>query len=435
MRGLGLVIVVAACSSEQGARLGLHAPQGPASAASFDLVLATPSVVPVIPDQRVDPHALTTETATYFLQRTAATGDAIPSLNGYTIVLEPSPTIADTSFIPFLLAYDDRGALAGIGTYHADPASSQPSAILVQRGEVDEFILEVEPVHEIDPSAPILPQQALRVACTRQDGTTFQSGVAWHPASGPELRIVLPDDPSSEDATQRKLDLDCDDHVVAPNDASADCDDVRASFHEGAPDTCDGEDTNCDGNRFVVVDCPAASGICPNPATGSGVALCDDTSGVQAPCQSDGQCLCDTTSSGCTKCQIAHLAVTMTGSITPCQPGVGQLMSPQGCDGGSPCTVAVVATSGGWDAAVAQSLVTGFDQEVTGVGSSYFLRAHRPEGQGAAITGNPGEDTGEVDLAITDHDGATQLVTVDLRLDELPSQCPGNGPYPMICSP
>jgi hypothetical protein len=434
MRWLGLVILVAACSNEHAARLTLHAPDGPSSAASFDLVLATPSLVPVIPDQRVDPHALTTESVNYFLQRSAATGDAIPSLSGYTIVLEPSPTIADTSFIPFLLAYDASGALVAIGTYHADPASPQPSAIVVQAGEVDEYTLDVEPVHEADASMAIAPGQALRVACTHTDGSSFESGIAWHPSAGPDLRILLPDDPASEDATQRQLDLDCDAHAVAPNDASADCDDVRAAFHEGAPDTCDGEDTNCDNNRFVVVDCPASTGICPNPQTGSGVALCDDTSGIQAPCQSDAACLCATNAS-CTKCQIAHIPATMTGSITPCQPGIGQLTSPQGCAVASPCTVAVIAVRGGWEAEVAADTTTGFARQAMGVGSSYYVKARRPEGPGATIPGVGGGDTGEVDLAITDQTGATQLVSVDLRLDELPSMCPGSGPYPMVCSP
>jgi len=144
------VVSVAACSSGEGARLTLRAPGGPSDAGSLELVLASPALVPVVPGQRVSPMAITTETVTYFLQRTTAGaiagGHGVSPVDGYAIVLEPSPAIADTTFIPFVLLYDASGSLAGLGSYHADPQSPAPSPILVQRGEIDQYTLDVEPV-------------------------------------------------------------------------------------------------------------------------------------------------------------------------------------------------------------------------------------------------------------------------------------------------
>src|SRR5438270_4037800 len=141
-----------------------------------------------------------------------------------------------------------------MGTYHA-PNTTTPSTILVQPGEIDEYTLDIEAVTAVGDSQPVLASEAMLVQCARQDQSTFESGVAWRPAAGGELRVLLPDQPGEMDATQRPLDLDCDAHEVTAGDSSDDCDDTRPHFHRDATDVCDGMDTNCDGARFIAVDC------------------------------------------------------------------------------------------------------------------------------------------------------------------------------------
>ena len=429
--------VLAACGNDYGAQLALHAPSGPGSAAAFQIVLGSPQLIPMVMNQRVSPASTQSETVTYYLQRTSAglvpASGAIDKVDGFTVRIEPNPDLVDRAFIPFLLLRDGSGALIGMGTYRA-PGQTKPSPILVQPDEIDEYTLEVEPVTQVDDAQPVAASDALLVTCARKDQSTFESGVVWRTGAGEELRVLFPAEPGSTDATQRALDLDCDDHVA---DAGGDCDDTRASFHQDAAETCDGLDTNCDGRPYLAVACsPTTPGVCVDPMSGQGVALCDDRTGAVGTCQSDPQCLCATGATSCTKCQIKHPMQTMAGAIQPCQPGIGTLSTQGQCDGGDPCTVDVLAVRGGWEALVAASTSGPFGKTATGVGSSFVLLAKRPEGPGATIPGDAGHHTGEVELAVTDAQGIPHLMGVDLVFDgDVFTTCSGNGPFPMTCSP
>ena len=283
LMGPSIVLVgLVACSADDGAHLTFSAPMGPTKAASFDLVLATPDLVPAIRNQRLGPSGTAAEEVTYYLQRTTAGAESehgsIAKVEGFTLRVEPNTGISDTAFIPFLLLHDEAGALVGIGTYHAGD-STDPAPIVVRRGEIDRYTLVIEPVTQIVDTAPLVAQEALAVSCYHADQTTWPSGIAWRTAAGRELRVLFPDQGEGTDATTRELDLDCDGHVVTPADASADCDDTRGWFHPGAVEACDGYDTNCDGSPYVVSACPQTTGGCTsNPS--SGVALCDDTTGT-----------------------------------------------------------------------------------------------------------------------------------------------------------
>src|SRR5438445_5969874 len=121
MRWLGLVLLAAACS-ESGAHFTLSAPDGPETAASFRVILATPDQIPSIANQRVTPGAMATQTVPYFLQRTVAGASegAIEHVDGLRIKLEADfAAMPETTFIPFVLLYDAQGAIVGVGTYHA----------------------------------------------------------------------------------------------------------------------------------------------------------------------------------------------------------------------------------------------------------------------------------------------------------------------------
>jgi hypothetical protein len=435
MRAVGLVLVLTACT-EEGAHLTFRAPDGPNTAATYQLVLASPDMVPMIDAQRVTPTGLWTETVSYYLQSTevAATG-SLDRVEGFTVLVAPSSGTNDTAFIPFVALYDHSGTLVGMGTFRTSDGGP-PAPILVKRTEVDRYTLDVEPVQEVDDSMPVQAGQALRVDCTHSDQSTFDSGLAWRPHAGGELRILLADGDGG-DATGRPLDMDCDGHVVSPTDATPDCDDTRARFHEGATEACDGEDTNCDGAPAFVVACTAAPGqqLCTN-AQSQGVALCDDTTGTVGACQSDPQCTCATNTTGCNRCVLQHETATpQSGFVEPCQPGIGQLSSGGHCDGGSPCIVRVLGVQGGWAVTIAANSQAPFASFAAAVGASFAIKAERPEGPGTQIMGALGHSVGEVDLDIIDVMGVHHYEGVELEMDSVDSVCPAAGTYSMACSP
>jgi hypothetical protein len=436
MRGAAILLGVAACS-DAGAHLTLRAPDGPVNATTFEVVLASPALVPVIPNQRVSPKTTTQETVTYFLQRTAAgaTGGAVGTVDGFTILVEPDAEVADQTFIPFVLLYDDASQLVGVATYEPDPTVVQPSPIFVQHGQVAKYDLAVEPVTEVADTGPVATRDAMPVKCTRDDQSTFLSGVVWRPRGSGELRLLLPDDPSSTDATQRMLDLDCDGHAVTETDTTADCDDTRARFHAGAKEQCDGEDWNCDAVPYVVLPC-TGSPLCSSSNTG--YQLCDDTSGTLGACSADVACICasNPTSTSCVRCVLQFAHGNTLGEVAPCQPGVGTL-STQGVCENTTCTVDVVSVRGGWDVGVGQTSAGPFLPTVANITGQFAIRAKRPEGSGASLPGTAGGSMGVAELVIVPANGTpAKWLSVDLELaTQQQTSCSGNGPFVMSCSP
>jgi len=436
MKWVGLLILAAGCS-ESGAHFTLSAPNGPASAASFRVILATPDQIPSIANQRVTPASLETRTVPYFLQRTIAGADAQPidRVDGLAVKIEPDG-VGGSQFIPFVLLYDGNGAIVGVGTFHAQ-GQTMPSPVIVLPDEIDKYTLDVEPVMQVDDKVRAAAGQVQVVDCFDDMQHPVTSGFAWRPAGGDELRVLFPID-GGLDATGRELDLDCDGHKVTVENSSPDCDDTRAWFNRDAIETCDGYDTNCDGLANIVVACTASNGgqICPDPTTGMGLTLCDDRAGQVGQCQSDPQCLCATDPTNCTRCILDWELGTTASSLVPCQPGVGSMSTSGLCETG-PCIVQVLAVHGGWSADVASSTSNlSFGSKATGVGSSFLIRARRPEGPGIEIPGVKGESTGEIDLSITGPDGSVHLRAVDLRIAlDAATSCDGSGPFSMSCFP
>jgi hypothetical protein len=437
MKWLGLFLLAAACS-ESGAHFTLAAPDGPDTAASFRVILATPEQIPSIANQRVSPDSMATQTVPYFLQRTVAgaSEEPIDKVDGLRIKLEANfAEMTDTTFIPFVLLYDDAGTIVGVGTFHAE-GQTMPSPVLVLPGEIDKYTLDVEKVVQVDDAARPAPFQVLPVDCYREDQTTFTSGIVWRPNGGGELRILFPNDDST-DATGRDLDLDCDGKKVSPETSSSDCDDTRGSFYAGAQETCDGYDTNCDGQQLMVTSCvPTSSNVCPDPTTGMGLALCDDRTGQASDCQSDPQCLCANGITGCAKCMLSYSDATTAGSVVPCQPGIGTVSTFSLCSATELCTVEVLAVRGGWKAEVATDPQSSFGSKAQNVGLRFALKVKRPEGPGVEIPGMAGHSTGEVDFAITTKNGQSYLRGIDLYIgSDSPVVCSTSGPYSMSCSP
>lgn len=428
-----LAFVLAACS-DNGAHLTFKAPEGPAAAATFKVVLATPELVPTVRNQRVSADSTATHEVSYYLQRTLAGGSYEDvDVDGFTVRVEPDPGLADTLFVPFVIFYATDGAVVGVGTYHAGDVVT-PSPIKVIRDEIDIYDLDVEPVTQlVDDNLAVAASQVQVVECSRDDQPKYTSGIVWRPKTGGEIRLLFPDD-DSLDATGRALDLDCDGHAVTAESSGTDCDDSRAWFHRDAQETCDGYDTNCDNLQNLLVACATNSGsVCPSSP--SGFAVCNDGTGEQTQCQVDPQCACAQNPSGCPRCLIDHSAAG-GGNITPCQPGETYMYTPSICTDALSCTVEVIGTRGGWKAEVAADAVTPvFGFRATGVHYKFLFRLKRPEGVGASIPGVPGTSLGDVELAITGSDGTTLLRAFDIQTPETLAQCAGGGPFPMYCTP
>ena len=144
MRWHGLLILLAGACSESGAHFTLSAPQGPESASSFRVILATPEQIPSIANQRVGPNSNQTQTVPYFLQRTVAgvSEGSIEHVDGLRIKLEADfAAMPETTFIPFVLLYDAHGSVIGVGTYHA-AGQTMPSPVLVMPDEIDKYVLD-----------------------------------------------------------------------------------------------------------------------------------------------------------------------------------------------------------------------------------------------------------------------------------------------------
>ncbi|MGC4083296.1 MAG: putative metal-binding motif-containing protein [Vicinamibacterales bacterium] len=166
---------------------------------------------------------------------------------------------------------------------------------------------------------------------------------------------------NATDATTRSADLDCDDFDAADDD----CDNLRSAYHPGQTETCDGLDTDCDGRRMEVQECPLANNVCG----GTGVSLCTDmgANAVATVCQPDPTCACLSGSNGgCARC-IIDTRIGSGGATTrsACAPAIGKLHLDQYCEGG--CTVEVVEVEGG-EASVASAEIGPFMDRVQSTG-------------------------------------------------------------------
>lgn len=419
---------LAACT-DTGAHLTLVAPDGPATAETFQVVLATPDQVPEIRDQRLAPGDRSTTAVRYFLQRTLAGAetDKISDVDGFTVRIAPDASTTETQFIPFVLIYDRAGAITGIGTYRAGE-DNLPSPILVMRDEIDKYKLRVERATQIDdPDVELLAGEVRVVTCPRDDGSAFTSGIAWHTQDGEEYRLLFPL-ADGLDATGRLLDMDCDGHEVTPESSYRDCDDTRLAYHRDAEDVCDGKDTNCDGAQTLATACNltvscSTFGTATSP---NGVQLCNDETVESTSCHANATCACSSGSNSCRYCKIPvepSLLAPGSEAMHPCQPVVG-LLNTRACSASEPCDIEILAVRGGWKVKISSPETNAFANRAYDVGENVAIKVERSEGPAYELT--PTDPVmGEVDLAILT-ETATVYMPLQLRLDDF---------YGVTCSP
>lgn len=435
MRRLAWPVVVGLCACstpgpKQGAVLTFGTPDG-MSATRIEIVLANAATDAAadLRNQRREPGSGETDDVRYLRQR--ALGGALEdmkSLDGFEMRIEPDEaTSTDEQFIPIVLVYD-HDALVGIGA--VEDAAGDPSAVQIAPNVLTTYAVTVTPLQSVGEDAALDPGTARIVSCFDRLQQPWQSGIAWV-AHTRQLRLLLPDiseDPMATDATARGLDLDCDAHDAE----DADCDDLRGSFYNGAPESCDGLDTNCDSVRYVPEACTQSALACNIGAgTASGVRVCDDEEGTQGACTPSAACLCGTgASNGCTRCIVDFTGPT--SARTACSPSVGQIHLAV-CEG-TACTVEVAGATPPWRAFIGTADTGPFTTKLQNV-HTVFLEAKR-SGALPFAAGN----IGEAYLLVTPNGSATTVtLPIQFEMSSDSQQCtPLSNPSvgsKMTCSP
>ncbi len=439
-----LVLSASACGDSgpsEGAILTFDTPSGAVTATRLEVILANaaPDAISEVENQRREPGSAEGDAVRYYRQRAlGGVVEGMTTLAGFKLRIEPdTATASDEQFIPFVFAYDGD-ALVGIG--NVEDGNGDPARVMITPGVLTSYAIAVTPVMTLDADEAAVARGTARVvSCSnRQDQQTWKSGVAWFPVADPahpagrahQLRLLLPDlakDLAATDATTRATDLDCDQHAAANND----CDDLRGAFYNGAPESCDGLDTNCDSQRYMPQTCTqstcAASGS-------SGVQICDDNQGTLGACTPSAACLCNAAggASYCSRC-----AVDFTGpmaSKAACSPSVGKLTLPTACANVG-CTVEVGGATNGWRAYVGTTETASFTTKLSGVHSVVWLEVKRSSTLPLATA-----SIGEVYLLVTSAQGATITMPIQIEMavgDNLACTPVDNGmgTSQMTCSP
>ena len=403
MRLAWMLVLVAACGMEEGSVLTIRAPEGPDGVARLEIVLAIADKVETVEGQRLAPANFAGhEAVRYYRQRaTAGVIEGVGTADGFSVRIEPNiAMVPEKIFVPFLVAYDERDNVIGVGAVLDEDL--EPTSITIEGGGARKYFVDMTPLEAMDPALGMGARESMHVVCG--DDRKWASGVAWRPAAT-QLRLLLADrseDAGATDATARAADLDCDGHAASDTD----CDDLRPAFHAGRHDVCDGMDQNCDGARTTVQSCQ--DGTC----AAGGVQLCDDRTGEPiGACLASSSCACD--NGPCAFCALTYRATQDTNKKSPCAPGVGKLKL-VGCTDGAACTVEVVSTSAPWVGYVSTLPTSGFTTKITNVLDEVYIELKLGANE---VAGQSGASVGSLGLAIT-QSGQTRLLPVDIQLTE-----------------
>ena len=420
--------VTGACSSapDEGAILTFETPAGSMIATRVEVVLANASASSIseIDNQRLQPGSFEDDGVRYYRQR--ARGGEIQgtrTVAGFELRIEPDmSTSTDEKFIPFAFIYDSH-RLAGVGAVL--DANGEPSAVEIKPGVITSYTMTVTNVRQVADEDALERDGARVVACSTRN-QSWVSGYAWATPTH-ELRLLLPDvgtDEKATDATDRVADLDCDAHAADESD----CDDVRGRYYRGAAESCDGLDTNCDGQRYQATGCTQPNLACNIVGGQNGVQICDDDAGTLGACTPTAGCACTSaTGDGCARCQVAFTASTT--SAAACSPSIGKLHL-EGCPQ-TGCTVEVATGTNGWRAYIGPTENGPFSTKITGAPGDFYLEAKN----GNTFTQTQGA-VGEIYLLVTTDQGTrTMAVQMDMYVDDACPLATGGSSSRMLCSP
>ncbi len=410
-----LAAVLAGCAKHPSAGTELKlGPRGFGGGSDITVVLVDPSASMPL-HQRTSPGSLADSDVVYYKQAVmvGAFDESFADLGKAVIELGPEPGAGTTHYVAFAIV-GSMSAPTAIGTFV--DSNGAPAAIELPPADsntTEEFPIRLERVVPPSADGSIGAGQYELVTC----GAT-NSGFVWHPMAGGELRVLLSDD---GDALMRPLDLDCDNDTA--DDATApDCDDTRASFYAGAVETCDGQDTNCDG-ELVPVATPCTP---PDEPTCSGVRYCEDVAnGQPQDCLPTGSCA----ASDAFTCTILDKG---TGSIyAPCVDDAGQLLIPDlKCSSAAPCLISVSTSPTNWRTSLATTqpaLGVSPLQAITVTTDNFWIED--------TLVGQLTSNTsvlGEVDLAVERSGMPTANISVTLSIGSMGECVPV--PTAMACS-
>ena len=378
-----LLAVLAACEKPPtGTELKFHAP---GIGGTLTVVLVDPTASMPL-HQRTSPATLTDSDVVYYKQAVmAGTFDqSFADLDNAVIELGSEPGAGTAHYVAFAIV-GPLSAPTAIGTFV--DSTGAPAAIELppaDSGKTEQFGITLEPVAPPNTDGSIGQGEYELVTCAQ---ATTPSGFVWHRMASGELRVLLSDD---GDALMRALDLDCDgdnaDAAVAP-----DCDDTRASFYAGAVETCDGQDTNCDGQLLPVA---TACTVANDPACPTGVQYCNDVAnGAPGSCLPAASCA----QNDAFACDIVDQS---SNSIySPCADNVAQLDVSDLVCSVTPCVISVARSADGWRTSLATSEPGAGALPlpvITVTTDSFWIEVTLT----GTFSGTTSMDLGEVDLAV-----------------------------------
>ena len=126
--------------------------------------------------------------------------------------------------------------------------------------------------------------------------------------------------------------------------------------------------------QYSAVPCTTAP-ACGNSTAGT--AICDQATQTVGACSTDVTCACapdSTAMSECRNCVLDFEHGSGAADVKVCEPAIDTMIDTQGACSQLPCTVEVVATTGGWEATVASTSQGPFTELATGVTSAFGMR-------------------------------------------------------------
>lgn len=405
MRSTSLLMIwcVAACSKlDDGALLSIDtAGAGPQTAGRIEILLANAkdSAITEVDDQRVRAGDLAQHGVRYYRQRASAgVVENVAPVDGFRVRIEPNgELVAEKDLIPFLIAYDGADQIIGIGSFL--DANGQPDKIEIRSDVLRVYDITMVAMTQVAGDAAIETGQVLPVECG-----PIRSGLAFRPGDT-ELRLLLPDR-AHTDASDRPLDMDCDD---VPAD-QGDCDDLRGEFHPGAVEACDGMDHDCDFRRLELVTCGGISTACGET---EGVQLCADTDdgAVAGDCTVEPVCACANGTCG-SFCRLGFEGGDGVPTKTMCDPQIDTAVAIPGC--GTLCTVEVLERPGDeFRVTIAHDNDTNFTTKLHDVPAKLQIKVEHVGPN--PVTGNPATAVGGFFLAVLPN-GGNQVIPLPVGL-------------------
>jgi Putative metal-binding motif len=418
---LAVVALLGACASKPsgGARLQLEA-KGSGGGSEINVVLVDPTPSAAIP-QRISPTALTTGDAVYYLEAVPILDFSGPAsgLDQFVLELGPQPGAGVVHYIPFVVI-GPLTAPTAVGTFVGNDGN--PAAIEIpaaNSGMTEQFPITLEAV-----TAPtdqtFAPGDYEMIQCN--DANSGLSGFVWQPMAGGDERRVLLED--SGDASRRPLDLDCDTDT-ADDPSAPDCDDTNAAFYAGAPEVCDGEDTNCDGQLLPIASsCPYVGGSCT-----MGVQYCPDVpngENMEGACLPAAQCA----ASDAFECLVPDRSLS-DAPYAPCLESVADIAIADLLCADTTCIISVSRVPAGWHVVLSTSDPAGTantGSAVVVVTTDNVWVDFKPDSQ----VSDTNDSLGEVDLAVVQAGSPIANIGIDL-VPTTQAAC-SVPPAPMNCS-